>query len=437
MIYPINHLPGDIPVGVQTEQGVEVIGFDLKPWLDALPDMSFSVWHTRPGEKEAYPAKDQMMAGTVLYWHPDGYDTAIAGDGKVEIAGVGDNKRKLSGFVATSIRATSLGATKEPGENFPPWYEAVLQAAQDVKVDVNVGIGGLFLVNAQNGKSDRSQDEIRAAVAAGKTCMLTDNAGRVYTYYEEGTDYTQSPPEANCPIFTSRFGVQNTAIFAWEAIVRADGSVRVGSSSNVKTLTIKRGDTTTTYNGSKDASMEVPDVFIVTVTGNKASHTQDEIRAAASAGKACLMIWNDNVYTYAGEKVAAGENCPSFDAGMKNSPDGLTGLYYQHVCVTSDGGCVTLGTAAPARTVRALYIKERGSSSYTTYDGSEARNIEIPVTLPNPNALTIGGVAYDGSKAVAVMPAPSDASSTAYLRWNGTKYAPATIDQLKKDLGLT
>lgn len=293
MIYPISHLPDKIPIGIQTEQGVDVIGFDLKPWLDALPDMAFTVWHTRPGEKEAYPVNDQMMVGTVLYWHPDGYDTAIAGDGKVEIAGIGENRRKLSGFAHTAIQATSLVATKEPGENIPPWYEAVLQAVQDIKADVDVGESGLFLVRAVGPEeyaptTDRTIDEIRAAVAEGKTVFAIDKEGIVYAY---AGDYGESANDEPCPKF---FGYVNYSY----------GKLQ--------------------YRGA-------------------------EIRA-------------DNRLNRIG------------NAGMKT---------------------------------------------------------------PAPYALNIAGKTYDGSKAVSVLPAPSDASSTAYLRWNGTEYAPATIDQLKADLGLT
>lgn len=258
MIYPINHLPEVIPVGVQTEQGVEVIGFDLKPWLDALPDMDFSVWHTRPGEKEAYPAKDQMMIGTVLYWHPDSYDTAIAGDGKVEIAGVGDNQRKLSGFVKTSIRATSLGATKEPGENIPPWYEAVLQAVQDVKADVDVGESGLFLVRAVGPEEyaptvDRTIDEIRAAVAEGKTVFAIDKEGIVYAY---AGDYGESANDEPCPKFFSHIKYSYGKLQYRGAEIRADNRLnRIGNAGMKTPAPYALNIAGETYDGSKTVSV--------------------------------------------------------------------------------------------------------------------------------------------------------------------------------------
>lgn len=295
MIYPINHLPDKIPIGIQTEQGVDVIGFDLKPWLDALPDMAFTVWHTRPGEKEAYPVNDHMMVGTVLYWHPDGYDTAIAGDGKVEIAGIGENRRKLSGFAHTAIQATSLVATKGPGESVAPWYEAVLQAAQDVKANVDAGSGGLYLVNTKDSMADRTQEEIREAVAAGKTCLLTDDLGMVYTYYE-ATTFPSDPSETQCPTFI-RYERTTDGIAQYEARVLSTGEVSVGW-----------------FNGI----CQTPNPFYLFFDG----------------------------------------------LGM-------------------------------------------------SYNGSKQVRVKIPV-----------------------IPDPADKKSAAYLRWNGTEYAPATIDQLKSDLGL-
>lgn len=133
MIYPIKHLSRDIPVGIQTETGVEAIGFDMKPWMDEFEDLSFSIWATRPGENAAYPVEGVELIGTVLYWHPNGVDTAIAGNGKVEILGLTSDKRKLSGWCETNVKATSLAVTQEVPEAARPWVDEVLGAAEEAK----------------------------------------------------------------------------------------------------------------------------------------------------------------------------------------------------------------------------------------------------------------------------------------------------------------
>lgn len=425
MIYPINHLPDKIPIGIQTEQGVEVIGFDLKPWLDALPDMHFTVCHTRPGETDAYPVNDHMMVGMVLYWHPDGYDTAIAGEGKVEIVGVGENRRKLSGFVQTAIPATSLGTTKEPGESVAPWYEAVLQAAQDVKADVDVGTGGLYLVNTKKGKADRTQDEIRAAVAAGKTCLLTDDLGMVYTYYEE-MDYPSDPSETQCPTFT-RYEKAPDGIAQYEARVLSTSDVIVGWFNGLchtpNPWHLVFDGLGVTYNGSKQVRVQIPTVpedasklFITTATYDAAQgktiadHTSEEIFAAVTAGKSCFLSAGTKTMCYVGKKngeaAFASVHWPTSGTSMQEF-----GLWEESATVDADGVL----------------------TSYTM----------IPATTPNPWPLTIKlgneSTAYTGNNRVTVevLPVPADAASAAYLRWNGSAWVAATIDQLKADLGLT
>lgn len=133
MIYPIRHLPQVIPIGVQTESGVEAVGFDVKAWLDEFEGLDLTVWPTRPGEAAAYPAADVELVGTVLYWHPNGADTAIEGMGKVEVLGVTGDRRKLSGWCGTMVRATSLGTTQDPPEAARPWADEVIAAADEAK----------------------------------------------------------------------------------------------------------------------------------------------------------------------------------------------------------------------------------------------------------------------------------------------------------------
>ena len=133
MIYPIKHLPRDIPVGIQTEHGVYSIGFDVKPWLDEFDGLKLSIWPTRPGENAAYPAADVELVGTVLYWKPNGVDTEIAGSGKVEILAITGDKRKLSGWCETNVKATSLAVPQAVPEAARPWVDEVLDAADEAK----------------------------------------------------------------------------------------------------------------------------------------------------------------------------------------------------------------------------------------------------------------------------------------------------------------
>lgn len=392
MIYPINHLPDRIPVGVQTENGVEVIGFDIKPWADVFPDMHFSVWHTRPGENEAYPVSDHMIVGTVLYWHPDGYDTAVAGEGKVEIAGIGENLRKLSGFVPTSIPATSLATTKMPGESVAPWYEAILNAAHEVKNAVDVGSGALYLVTpvSKGGTwcADRTQDEIRAAVAARKTCLLVSTKGEVYTYWGEKDYFLPSAGETDCPTFVRYEDVPGTGIVMNEAQVFSTGRISYSNSGasrtpNPRTLTLT-GAASATYDGSKEVTVKIPDIpedvkklFVVTVTGLLSDRSQEEIRAAVNAGKLCILVYDDEtVYTYAGEtndSIYNEKDCPTF---TRTEYKAGTGILAHFVRVYSDGRAI--GGYQTAQTPNPKSLTFTGAVN-AKYYGGQAVSVEIPV----------------------------------------------------------
>lgn len=395
MIYPIHHLPDKVPVGVQTEQDVEDIGFDLRPWLAVFPDMVFTVWATRPGEQDAYPVNEQMLIGSVLYWHPDGYDTAIAGEGKVEIVGVGENRRKLSGFVPTAIHATSMGTTKEPGENTVPWYEKIINAAMEIAADVDVGAGGLFLVTAiGTNKIDRTVEEIFAAADANKTIFFVDNVNHFVCPYIGKKDHPDGDVVGKVPAFSHGVeynygvGVEINTVY-----IKPDGTYSYYTTRtrtpNPYPITFT-GAVEASYNGSKGVTVEIPTIpkdvgnlYIVTVTPTSTGWVSDrsraEIDAAQAAGKACLMHFpvSGEVMVYRGNYKFASN---AYLYGTSND-----GLYFDWAVVNDD------------KTVE-------------KYGGG-------PLTA-NPGAV-------------------SPSKGTCYQRWNGTTWEAATIAQLKADLGLT
>lgn len=165
MIHPVKHLPQVIPIGVQTENGVEPVGFDLRAWLDVWDDLKVSIWPTRPGEAAAYPAANTEMVGTVLYWYPNETDTAISGTGKVELLGLTADRRKLSGWCDTLIRPTSLATTQDAPEAARPWVDEVLSAADDAKKQAD---------RAEKIANDMSGGVITGAVRYDEAQDLTD-----------------------------------------------------------------------------------------------------------------------------------------------------------------------------------------------------------------------------------------------------------------------
>lgn len=127
--YKIDALPLRLVIGRQTETGVEMVQFDCTAWLSIWPDMEISIWPMRPGEIAAYPAIVER-AGNIITWTITDVDTAVDGEGSVEVMGMADGKRKLSARAVTHILASGLGNTQERPEGARPWVDEVLDAAK-------------------------------------------------------------------------------------------------------------------------------------------------------------------------------------------------------------------------------------------------------------------------------------------------------------------
>lgn len=133
MIYQVNQLPHAIPIGVQTENGVEAIQFAVSAWQLQHGMMEYSVWATRPGEDVAYEVQHTELMGSILYWYPDEVDTSIAGVGKVEVKAVTEDKRKLSGFCETVVQPSSIAMTQDPPKVVIPWLEEIKESAEEAR----------------------------------------------------------------------------------------------------------------------------------------------------------------------------------------------------------------------------------------------------------------------------------------------------------------
>lgn len=122
--YPVQRLPVVIPIGIQTETGVEEIAFDVSAWLEKWPDIEVEVWHRLPGQAEAYLTKSRRE-DNIVYWEVSSTDTQTPGMGKVELMGVLPDGRKLSGSTDTRIRETICASTQDPPDAPPTWVDTV------------------------------------------------------------------------------------------------------------------------------------------------------------------------------------------------------------------------------------------------------------------------------------------------------------------------
>ncbi len=384
MILNLEHLPRVIPVGIQTESGVEAIGFDISPWLTRWPDMKISVWPTRPGESAAYIAADTEMVGNVMYWYPNTADTEKEGAGTVEVVGIGGGKRKSSGVIDTLVKKTSLDVTQETPNPFAPWYEEVLNAAEEVKevAEKVTGGSGLFIVTvtwkSQNRVSNRTKAEILAAVEEKKTCLLIDESNRVYTYRalrngnpefittdynNEQTDrkgitlHTAYVDDANHVMLEIRYPARTPNPYA----LRLTGAVNV------------------TYDGSRAMTVEIPQggsgggstSKVVTILSDTTLTLADPdagtyvllspFEAKPEGGMLCTVTYNgvdyqcpaveldkgQGVVVALGNNALVGEEGGNPDAPfiLMCAPDGTEGMYAM-MMVTDSPSSVTVGITA-------------------------------------------------------------------------------------------
>lgn len=270
LIFPIDHLPRVIPVGVQTSMGVEEIGFYIRPWLEKWPGMTFEVWPTRPTETAAYPAVSHLD-GDVLVWSVGDADTAIEGLGTVEVVGIAEGVRKPSGPCTTEIKKTSLGVTQDPPAGIKPYYEDMMEAAQVIREgldDLNMdmvgsdGVGGLYIITCNGDEPNRTQEEIRAAVNARKTVLLRAGT-RVYTYFQEtqSSNYDEAAAGKTCPTFVRPARQEDGGLRYYEVQVHEDNTItdrgKIGKTPNPKKLKLT-GAVEAEYDGSEEVTVEIP-----------------------------------------------------------------------------------------------------------------------------------------------------------------------------------
>ena len=86
-MYDVMHMPGVIEIGYVGETNFRPIAFDLRPWLEDVPDGVGSLVHIRPGETaaEAYIAATTFNDG-ILVWVPTEADLGtVEGYGQLQV----------------------------------------------------------------------------------------------------------------------------------------------------------------------------------------------------------------------------------------------------------------------------------------------------------------------------------------------------------------
>lgn len=256
-------------IGLQGESNARQIDIDMSEWVRDWPNAKVDVLVQRPGEDNTYPVETELRGGHLL-WTPQREDVLIAGMGKAQIILTDKNDVELRSRVVQTIIGESIAGTEgNAPDPVQGWVHEVLQAASEVKASVDAGEGGLYIVNVerrgelQSRYADRTQEEIREAVANRKTCVLVNSDGRVCVYIGE-KEYPHDPYPV-CPTFVAPMEYKQGQGFTyWQMQVLPSGGIaepgyKPAKTPNPKKLTIKQGETTTKYDGSEDVELEIPD----------------------------------------------------------------------------------------------------------------------------------------------------------------------------------
>lgn len=249
-----------INLGWQGENNSRTIQVDVSAWLEQFPGATINLLVQRPGDDEFYPANTKIENG-VLEWTLSRADVQLDGEGKAQMVLTGPDGLEMRSRVVKTVIGDSIDGTEgDAPAPIESWVQDVLQAAQTVKTAVDAGEGTLYLIRQNGTKTDRTYDEINAAINAKKTCILTDTLGRVHLYSNRGSDgqLIFRAIEHGVPLGGGAY----TSITEREVHIDKDGKVSSIAISpinapNPKALTIEQNGETVTYDGKKAVNIKI------------------------------------------------------------------------------------------------------------------------------------------------------------------------------------
>lgn len=192
--------------------------------------------------------------------------------------------------------------------------------ATTVNIKSNVFVVKLTFDEDCNFVVDKTQAEVKQAVADGKAVIMLDvDVGTTLLYMGEGTMDGEQ-----CPFFVSPLSeVGMTSLLANIVYLKKSGEVVYMNNSPINPLIIHYGDQEYYFDGSKLTSINIKDdVFVIRVDENgKADKTQAETIAAKDSGKAVILVTNSGeVFTYT--RLSVHPDFPSDLSPLFTSPVG-------------------------------------------------------------------------------------------------------------------
>lgn len=286
---------GTIDLGRQGENLARTIQIDVTSLLTKWPGATIPLLVKRKGDADPYFAEATVEDG-ILNWPITSVETAVVGDGKIEIQAISGAVIEKSVTATIRVSASLSGTASDdlPAVR-PSWVDEVLAAAG----------GNLYIVRATPTASDRTQEEIRAAAAAGKAVLMvytnpnlypvTSSAAvesHVLTYLGD----TEIWNDGNIyPTFGVINGHYNANVYQWRIVVNADGSTtacgQVPKAGTYRKLTFT-GAVDATFDGTSPVTVKIP-------SGVEDPGTAHQQLVSDADGKA---VWVDRLaYPYTGQ----------------------------------------------------------------------------------------------------------------------------------------
>lgn len=255
-----------------------------------------------------------------------------------------------------------------------------------LKGDENIFVVHVAIDENYNYIADKTADEVRAAVNAGKLPAMFESGGDIrntYLYCGEKTlNSVRLPYFQTLPLDGANgHKVIMAAYLKNDKTVEANAEFPMTAVTENK-LTIKYGDQETKFDGSKAETVSIKDdLFVIRIdTSNKSDKTQAEVRAAAAAGKCLVLIdaGSGRTALYAGE--FADKNDPSgmrpgFITQMRN--DGQDIDYALSYYYLNADGKFTVKTHKPVETPTPLPLTIKTTDKTIYFDGSSEESIDL------------------------------------------------------------
>lgn len=171
-----------LDLGVQKENIVEKIVFDISPWIEEYGDGVAYIYARRNGDSEPYPVTLTMGDGTAT-WTLSSTDTYVKGKGKAQLVYTVDNAIKKSRVYPTFVHNSLGAASLTPPDPYEDWldvlggYTASIEAAVE---DVEDLVG-----DAQTAKTGAETAQA-AAEAAQLLAETARNSASTYAGLAEG-----------------------------------------------------------------------------------------------------------------------------------------------------------------------------------------------------------------------------------------------------------